>query len=108
METRYVDPFWIRVKKLIRANKISQEKFAASIDLSYNTFKSWLSFNRIPDAYTTCAMAHALGVSVEYLVEGTDCKTIEIQKKEIYIRKTAAKEIKKMAFLINKNAGLIR
>ena len=108
MEAKYIDPFWKRVKKLIRANKISQEKFAASIDLSYNTLKTWLSFNRIPDAYTTCDIAHALGVSVEYLIKGTDYKAIEKRKKEIFIRKTAAKEIKKMAFLINKNAGLIR
>ena len=107
MSTSSVDPFWQRVKKLIRAHKLTQEKLASQINISYNTFKGWLQYNRIPDAYTAYDIAVALGVTVEYLVEGVDGKAKEIREKKLITRKAAAANIKKMAIQIRKNAGLI-
>jgi len=107
VRTLDVDPFWERVKKLIRAHKISQEKFSAYIGISFNTLKTWLKFNRIPDAYTAHDIAVSLGVSVEYLVTGEDGKAMEIREKEAIDRKTAAADIKKLALQIKKNASVI-
>ena len=107
MKTPYLDPFWERVKKLIRAHKITQEKFAAYIGVSFNTFKSWLRFNRIPNAYVCHDIAVALGVSVEFLVEGVDGKAMEKREQEALARKTAAGDIKKMARLIRRSAAMI-
>jgi len=83
MGTKILDPFWDRVKRLMKAHKISQKDFSAYINVSLQTFKCWLYYNRIPDAYTSCDIAEAL------------------------IRKTAAAEIRKMSKIIRKNARLI-
>ena len=107
MGIKEIDPFWERVKKLIRAHKTTQEKFSTYIGVNYATFKCWLYFNRIPDAYTCCDIAEALGVSVEYLVRGIDGKAMENREREALVRKTAAAQIKKMSIIINKSAGLI-
>ena len=101
-------PFWVRVKKHIRAHKISQEKFAAYVGINFYTFKSWIYYNRIPDVITAYRMAIALGVTIEYLVTGSDGKAMEIRKNQARERKTAAAEIKKMARQIEKNTRLIR
>ena len=108
MSDRTVSPFWNRVRKLMRAHKISQEKFAAHIDLNFHTLKSWIRFNRLPDVYTAFDMALALGVSLEQLITGKDSKAQKQQEKQAKIRKTAAANIKKMAIKINENAALIR
>lgn len=107
MDTEKTDPFWERVKKLIKAHKITQEKFSEYIYIPFNTLKTWLRYNRIPDAYTTCDIAEALGVSVEYLVRGEDGKALEIRVKETQTRKTAAAEIRKMTSIIREKARLI-
>jgi len=107
MGIKEIDPFWERAKKLIRAHKITQNEFSAYIGVNYATFKCWLYFNRIPDAYTCCDIAEALGVSVEYLVRGKDGKAMEDREKDALVRKTAAAQIKKMSGIIRKNAGLI-
>ena len=107
MRTSNVDPFWERVKRLIRAHKISQKKFASYINMSYDTLRSWLKFNRIPDVYTACDIADALGVSMEYLVRGTDGKAAEGRERQVIKRKTAAADIKKLALKIKKDACLI-
>lgn len=99
--------FWSRVKDLIRAHKISQEKFASYIGMKYSTFKSWIYNNRIPDIFTGHDMAIALGVSMEYLVTGNDGQAAEIRSKQVLERKIAAREIKKMAKIIQKDARLI-
>ena len=107
MNTTEIDPFWKRVKTLIRAHKISQEEFASYIGISFNTLKTWFRNNRIPDAYTAHDIAVALGVSVEYLVTGEDRKALEEREKQTLLRKTAALDIEKMAVMIKKNAKLI-
>ena len=107
MDIKTVDPFWERVKSLMRAHKISQKDFSAYIGVSFQTFRCWLHYNRIPDAYTSCDIAEALGVSVEYLVRGVDGKAMENREKETLIRKTAAAEIRKISKMIRENARLI-
>jgi transcriptional regulator with XRE-family HTH domain len=103
----YYSTFWKRVKELIRAHRISQENFAAYVGMNYNTFKSCLYFDRIPDVLTGHRMATALGVSLEYLITGDNGKAMEDRKKQTLIRKNAAKEIQKMARKIEKDTRLI-
>jgi transcriptional regulator with XRE-family HTH domain len=107
MSSKETNPFWERVKKLIKAHKTSQEQLSFYLGISLSTLKCWIQHNRIPDAYTACDMAEALGVSVEYLVKGTDGKAMEMREKDTLSRKTAAADIKKMTGSIMKNAGLI-
>ena len=107
MSSRRISPFWERVKKLIRAHKISQEKLASHVGINFFTLKSWIYFNRIPDVITGLYMAAALGVSVEYLATGKEGKVMKIREEQALTRKTAAAKIKKMANQIEKNAYLI-
>jgi transcriptional regulator with XRE-family HTH domain len=106
----HTDSFWGRVKILIRAYRISQEKFAAYIAVSYDTFRNWLRYNRLPDIYTACDIADALGVSVDYLARGKDGIGISLKSREktVYLRKTAIANIKKMAIKIVKDTYSIR
>ena len=100
--------FWQRVQSLLKAHKISQEKFAAHLDIKFTTFKSWLYYDRIPDVITGYKMAAALGVTMEYLATGLDGKAMEVRQQQALVRKKAAAEIKKMARQIEKDARLIR
>jgi transcriptional regulator with XRE-family HTH domain len=102
--------FWGRVLILLRAHKISQKNFAAYIGVNFGTFKNWLYYNRLPDIYTACDIADALGVSVNYLARGKDGMNISLEdrKKTVYLRKTAVASIKKMAIKIVKDIHLIK
>ena len=51
------DSFWARVKRLIKAHKISQAKFAEYIGLTARTLWGWIYHDRIPDAATACSIA---------------------------------------------------
>jgi len=91
------DPFWTRVNSLLKAHKISQKQFAEYMGMPAGTFKSWMYRNDIPDAKSACQMAEGLGVTVEYLVRGTDDPNAEDRMHRTYERKTATKEINKLA-----------
>jgi len=73
--------FWERTYKLIKALKISQEKFAHLVGINYNTFRCWKYNNRMPDAESACDIADALDVSVEYLVRGAEGPTVRRKTK---------------------------
>ena len=88
-------PFWDRVNKILRANKITQKNFAASIDLNYNTFKFWISYGYYPDAKTAYDIAVALGVTSEYLVAGKETQIILDERKRIFLREKAVRDIMK-------------
>ena len=100
--------FWLRVKQLIKAHKLSQEKFADYISVQTRTFWGWIHNHRIPDAITACRMAEALGVTVEYLAMGEDDINARDRMTRTYNRKTAALEIKKLVEKINTEAERLR
>ena len=64
--------FWKRVYNEIKSLKISRKKFAESIDIPYNTFKSWNYYKRSVEVGTAYDIATALDVSLEYLITGKD------------------------------------
>ena len=53
-----------------------------------------MCYGVIPDADSACDIADSLGVSVEYLVSGTEGKAMENREKECLTRKIAAQDIK--------------
>jgi transcriptional regulator with XRE-family HTH domain len=92
-----ISSFWTRVKQLMDAHKIDQEKFAGYIGVNFGTFKNWMHYGRFPDVLTVCCIAEALGVSVEYLVRGDGGKDAEARMRRTEERKNAASQILKLA-----------
>ena len=101
-------PFWVRTLALIKAHKISQEKFAAYTGIHFRTFKGWVHFNRIPDAITCCDIADALGVTVEYLARGEDGLGAELRLKQTEQRKTISAMLQKQAARLVETAEKLR
>ena len=99
--------FWTRVKQLIKAAGMNQEKFAAYIDIPLGTFQGWIHHNRLPEAKTACDIASALGVTVEYLVRGKDRDLANIRLRELAARK-AAERIEKLLRQIEREIKLIK
>ena len=100
--------FWTRVKKLMKAHKISQKEFAEYIEIPVDTFQGWIRYNRIPDAITACGMAEALGVTVEYPIRGTDDINLEDRMRRTSERKSATEKIQKLARQIGDEAERLR
>jgi len=101
-------PFWERVKKLLRSQKLSQKDFACLRGINYSSFRYWMCYGLYPDAKTAYDMAISLGVSLEYLLTGIDGNALKIREQEILARKSAAIRIKKMLRKIDENADLLR
>ncbi len=62
--------FWDRLKNQIRKENTTQEWVAGQIDVSYRTFRGWVSRKIMPNADQAVAIAKALNTTVEYLVSG--------------------------------------
>ena len=70
-----VKKFWKRVNEEIKVRKLSRKRFAESLNIPYNTFKSWLYYERSVEVGTAYDIAKALGVSLEYLITGHELKS---------------------------------
>lgn len=90
------EQFWVRVKRLIKAHKISRKDFAQYVGIPTKTFDSWIYRNCMPEASRACVIAQALGVTVEYLVMGADDVNAADRMHRTEERKSAAEEIKKL------------
>ena len=88
--------FWDRVKILIKAHKITQEKFAEYLNIPKSTFYSWLKYNITPEVVTAYNIATILGVSVEYLVTGTDGRNVKQRMMQTEERKTTEGQIRSL------------
>ena len=91
-----VRKFWKRVCDEIKIRKMSRKKFAENINVPYNTFKSWLYYERSVEVGTAHDIATALGVSLDYLITGTDVKGKKPRIERIEDRKTAKAEMKEL------------
>ena len=107
MDKLEIDPFWERVKFLIKTHKSSQEKIAQLIGIPPGTLRNWIFHNRLPDVVTGCNLAIVLGVTVDYLVYGKERKAIEERMNRLLERKTAAAQITKLAKDILNQSGQI-
>jgi len=64
--------FWIRLKSEIRAKNTTQEWIAGQIGVPFGTFKKWMTRKTYPNIKEGIEIAKLLGISVDYLVTGTD------------------------------------
>jgi len=62
--------FWKRVNNLIKIQKSKQEVIAKKCNISYQTFRGWVSRKTFPGGDETYQIAQALGTTVEFLVAG--------------------------------------
>ena len=85
------EDFWVRVKALIKAHNMSQMQFADHCGFSRNTFRGWIYHKRIPEMSSAFVIAHALGVTLDYLFAGKDKSIIEFRLKQIELRKSVGR-----------------
>ena len=62
--------FWKRTNNLIKSQRTKQEVIAEKCNISYQTFRGWVSRKTFPGGDETYLIAHTLGTTVEYLVTG--------------------------------------
>jgi len=106
------EAFWARVKKLIKAHKMTQKQFAQHINISSGTFEGMIYHNRMPILSLALDIASALGnrryiVTVEYLANGKDQETAKRRHKELSDRQSAI-QISKLAAQIQKETEKIQ
>ena len=77
--------FWNRVKACIKEKGLTQKEFAESCRFTYGTFRNWTSKNvSVPLLYAN-RISKCLDVSLDYLINGTEKKSILKTNKEILI-----------------------
>jgi len=64
--------FWKRVNSRIKNLNTKQEVVAAQCDISYQTFRGWVTRKTFPGGDETYRIAKALETTVEYLVTGVE------------------------------------
>ena len=64
--------FWKRVNKLIKEKETKQKAIADKCNISYQTFRGWVTRKTFPAGDETFLIAKALGTTVEYLVTGKE------------------------------------
>ena len=62
------DIFWVNIKTLLKAHKLTQKNFAQKIHIPPSTLNRWIQYNRIPNTYVVYSMAVTLGVSSNFLL----------------------------------------
>ena len=87
---------WKRVRELVKSHRISQTKFTDYISVSRSTYYYWLRHGISPDIYTAYNISTALGVSIEYLLTGTDNKGEQERMKRTEERKDTESQVKKL------------
>jgi transcriptional regulator with XRE-family HTH domain len=92
------EEFWNRVKQLIKKRNVTHEEFAEACDINYGTFRGWIHRNIYPTVVDGYAIARVLGVSLEYLIIGSDKQN----------KRRASKIEKACAFLHNAEKTLDR
>ena len=84
-------PFWNRVKRLME-HDLNQAWLCREIGVSKGTLSSWIVNNRIPRADKAVKIANALGVSVPYLVTGSDASDKAERAALVRVVRSAMKE----------------
>ena len=82
--------FWTRIIELIIAANISLGQFTDYIEVPRATFDSWVYSNRIPDAITVYKMSALFGVSMDYLISGSNKDFAAKRLKELEAKESAA------------------
>ena len=99
--------FWERAIPLIKAHKLTYKQYAEELGVSLNTFYGWIKFKRIPHISVAYMFAVTLGVTLDYLLGGSETDITKARYKELEARRSAAEAIK-MAKLILEEMQKIR
>jgi len=75
--------FWSRLKNEIKAKNTTQEWIAGQIGVPFGTFKKWLIRKTYPNLKEGIEIAKLLGVSVEYLVTGTEPEGLDSSERKL-------------------------
>ena len=75
---------------------MSQMQYADFMGFRYHTLRNWIYYERVPTLQDSYDIAYSLGVSLEYLLSGKDRDLADIRKRELELRKTAGKLLKKV------------
>lgn len=78
--------FWKRVKEQISTQNTTQEWVAAKCGIASDKFRRWATRPIMPNADEAVAIARALGVSVEYLVTGSDASDPWLREHADFLR----------------------
>ena len=62
--------FWKRVNELIKLQNKKQESVTKDYEISYQTFRGWVTRKAFPGGDDLFHIAQNLGVTVEYLITG--------------------------------------
>lgn len=73
-----------RIYKLRQLTKLSQEQFAASLNVARQTVQKWETGKALPDTGSLLQMAKQFGVSMDYLLLGQDKRTAEVTVPDVF------------------------
>ncbi len=68
--------FYHRIRDLREDHDLTQEKVGAAINVPQRTYAYYESGQRMIPPHVLCALADFYGISVDYLLERTDCKQV--------------------------------
>lgn len=98
--------FWTRAIELIVAANISLGQFADFIGVPRMTLDSWVYSNRIPDSITVYRMSALFGVSMDYLISGSNKDSAAKRLKELEAKGSAVR-IKELAIQVKEETSQI-
>jgi len=78
-----IKAFWNRVKLQIKARAATQADTAKACGVLPDTFRRWMSMNRIPPLSHSYRLARYLGVSLEYLIAGRRSDKVSAINEEV-------------------------
>ena len=71
MDNIQADDFWARIKALSKTRRITQDKICGDLGFNIGSYRNRINRSIFPDAEETLRLARYFGVSVEYLLTGT-------------------------------------
>ena len=98
--------FWMRVKMLLKAHKLTQKQFADRIAVSLHTLQGWIHYDRIPDTSTAYAIAVTLGVTLNYLLGGIERDMTAARLNELAARDAASRITELAAAILEEANGM--
>ena len=85
------DIFWVNIKTLLKAHKLTQKRFAEKIHIPPSTLNRWIQHSRIPNTHIVYSMAVLLGVTSNFL-QGNEEKDIGARRlSELKVRAALGK-----------------
>ena len=89
--------FWKRVKTCIKEKGLTQLELSKACEITYGTFRNWLTKNVSPPLMYAHRISKFLGVSLEYLINGHGKDDVSKTNEEVLLLlKEAEKKLRKI------------